>query len=128
MSKPVMQGIELKEVEVADKGLAVHADERLIIRGGKPLSGTVQIAGAKNSVLKMMAAAILSSDVCVLKNVPDLTDVHMMAEVIRQLGAKVTVNGSEVTIDASSLTNFEASYELVSQFRASFVVLGPTAC
>jgi UDP-N-acetylglucosamine 1-carboxyvinyltransferase len=125
MSKPVMQKVESKELEIADKGQTVEAEDRLIIRGGKPLSGSVKIAGAKNSVLKMMAAAILSGDVCVLKNVPDLTDVHMMAEVIRQLGAKVTVADNEVTIDATNLTNFEASYELVSQFRASFVVLGP---
>jgi len=125
MYKPVMQEVEPKKVEIIDKVQTVDADERLIIRGGRPLSGSVKIAGAKNSVLKMMAAAILSNDVCVLKNVPDLTDVHMMAEVIRQLGAKVTIAGNEVTIDATNLNNFEASYELVSQFRASFVVLGP---
>jgi UDP-N-acetylglucosamine 1-carboxyvinyltransferase len=116
---------EIKTKKTVEAALVPQVDERLIIRGGKQLSGTVRIAGAKNSVLKMMAAAILSNDVCVLKNVPDLTDVHMMAEVIRQLGAKVTIDGNEVTIDSSNLTNFEASYELVSQFRASFVVLGP---
>src|ERR1700722_19505749 len=110
MSKPVISEIETKNA--ADNTLLSVADQRLIIRGGKPLSGTVKVAGAKNSVLKMMAAAILSNDVCVLKNVPDLTDVHMMAEVIRQLGAKVTIGNNEVTIDSSSLTNFEASYEL----------------
>jgi UDP-N-acetylglucosamine 1-carboxyvinyltransferase len=125
MSQPIMPGIESKKVEAADIGLASQADERLIIRGGKPLTGTVKIAGAKNSVLKIMAATILTQDVCVLKNVPDLSDVHMMAEVIRQLGAKVTIADNEVTIDASNITDFEASYELVSQFRASFVVLGP---
>ncbi len=124
MLKPAAPGIESKK-ETTDKQLSAQADERLIIRGGKPLSGTVRIAGAKNSALKIMAAAILAEDVCVLKNVPDLTDVHMMAEVIRQLGAKVTISGNEVTIDARNITDFEASYELVSQFRASFVVLGP---
>ncbi len=112
-------------VESPDKVLAPVSSERMIIRGGKPLNGTVKIAGAKNAVLKMMAAALLTRDVCVLRNVPDLTDVHMMAEVIRYLGAKVTVSGAEVTIDASNLTEFEAPYELVSQFRAAFVVLGP---
>ena len=114
MSKPVMQKVDPKKLESTDKVLVPQSDERLIIRGGKPLFGTVKIAGAKNSVLKIMAAAILTRDVCVIRNVPDLTDVHMMAEVIRQLGAKVTVSGNEVTIDAANISDFEASYELLA--------------
>lgn len=100
-------------------------EQRIIIRGGKPLNGHARIFGAKNAVLKMMAACLLAKDVSVLKNVPNLTDVHMMAEVLRHLGAKVTIDNNEVTIDATNLTEFEAPYELVSQLRASFVVLGP---
>lgn len=102
-----------------------ESEERIIIRGGKPLNGEVRISGAKNSVLKMMAAALLAPGVSVLRNVPNLTDVHMMADVIRTLGAKVTVGKDEVIIDATDVTDFEAPYELVSQLRASFVVLGP---
>ncbi len=102
-----------------------ESEERIIIRGGKPLNGEVKISGAKNSVLKMMAAALLAPGVSVLRNVPNLTDVHMMADVIRTLGAKVTVGTDEVIIDATDVTDFEAPYELVSQLRASFVVLGP---
>jgi UDP-N-acetylglucosamine 1-carboxyvinyltransferase len=100
-------------------------EQRIIVRGGKPLSGTVRVGGAKNAVLKMMAAALLTNDVTVIRNVPDLTDVHMMADIIRYVGAKVTINGSELSIDARNITDHEAPYELVSQLRASFVVLGP---
>src|SRR5262245_32543254 len=97
------------------------SDERIIIRGGRQLHGTVRISGAKNAVLKMMAGALLTKDVSVLRNVPELTDVHMMAEIIRHLGAKVQVNKNEVIIDARDVNELDAPYELVSQLRASFV-------
>ena len=102
-----------------------ESEERIIIHGGKPLNGTVRIGGAKNAVLKMMAAALLAKDVSVIRNVPNLTDVQMMGEVIKYLGAKVTCNKGEVIIDARDIKDVEAPYELVSQLRASFVVLGP---
>lgn len=90
-----------------------------------PLFGQVRVEGAKNAVLKMMAAALLTKDTTVLRNVPNLTDVHMMADVLRHLGAKVEVTQGQVTIDAKDVNDFEAPYELVSHLRASFVVLGP---
>jgi UDP-N-acetylglucosamine 1-carboxyvinyltransferase len=102
-----------------------EAEERILIRGGKPLKGTVRVGGAKNSVLKMMAAALLSEHDCILRNVPNLTDVHMMADVLRHLGAVVEVGNGEVKINARDVNDYEAPYELVSQLRASFVVLGP---
>ena len=85
----------------------------------------LKCSGLKNAVLKMMAIALLAKDITVLRNVPNLTDVHMMAEVLRYLGAKVEITDGEVAIDARNLTEIEAPYELVSQLRASFVVLGP---
>jgi UDP-N-acetylglucosamine 1-carboxyvinyltransferase len=100
-------------------------EQKIIIRGGIPLRGNVRVEGAKNAVLKMMAAALLCKDTTVLRNVPDLTDVSVMADVIRYLGAKVTVGKGEVVIDARNINDVEAPYELVSQLRASFVVLGP---
>src|SRR5262249_21990584 len=112
-------------IDHSAKSTHAESEERIIIRGGKALNGTVKVAGAKKSALKMMAAALLAEDVSIIRNVPDLTDVHMMASVIRHLGAKVTITRNEVIIDARHLTDFEAPYELVSQFRASFVVLGP---
>lgn len=108
-----------------EQQVAAEPGEVMIIRGGAQLNGSVRISGAKNAVLKMMAAALLAPDVTVLRNVPDLTDVHTMAEVIRHLGAKVTMSKGEVTIDASNIHELDAPYELVSKLRASFQVLGP---
>lgn len=100
-------------------------EPRIIIRGGKPLNGEVRIHGAKNAVLKMMAGALIAKDVTVLKNVPNLTDLHTMAALLRHLGAKVEIGEGEVTIDATNITDTEAPYELVTRLRASFCVLGP---
>ena len=100
--------------------------ERFYIKGGTPLKGEVCIGGAKNSVLKLMAAAILAKGESKIYNVPDLTDVEIMLSVIAQLGAKTSYNKEEksLTIDATDITNITASYELVSKMRASFIVLG----
>ena len=114
-----------QQLETPEKITSNSTGEHIIIRGGRPLEGTVTISGAKNAVLKMMAGALLVNDITILKNVPNLTDVHMMAEVIKYVGAKVEIANNEVIIDARNLTEFEAPYELVSQLRASFVVLGP---
>jgi UDP-N-acetylglucosamine 1-carboxyvinyltransferase len=116
---------QISRVDPPAKQGPPEAEQRIIIRGGKPLYGNVRIEGAKNAVLKMMAAALLCKDITILRNVPNLTDVHMMANVIRHLGAKVEVTPGTVTIDSRELTDHEAPYELVSQLRASFVVLGP---
>ncbi len=104
---------------------APEEEERIIVRGGRALNGQVRVEGAKNAVLKMMAAALLAPDVSVLRNVPDLTDVHVMGDVLRVLGAKVKFSKGELEIDARHVTEWEAPYELVSQLRASVVVLGP---
>ena len=100
--------------------------EKFYIKGGTPLKGEVSIGGAKNSVLKLMAAALLAKGETKIYNVPDLTDVEIMLSVIAQLGAKTTYDKTEksVTIDATDLTSITAKYELVSKMRASFIVLG----
>ncbi len=100
--------------------------EKFYIKGGTPLRGEVSIGGAKNSVLKLMAAALLAKGETKIYNVPDLTDVEIMLSVIAQLGAKTYYDKNEksVTIDASELTSITAKYELVSKMRASFIVLG----
>jgi len=100
--------------------------EKYIVSGGNQLRGEVSIGGAKNSVLKLMAAAILVKGETKIYNVPELTDVDIMLEVIRGLGAKAESNREEksVTIDATNLTSITAKYELVSKMRASFVILG----
>ena len=98
----------------------------LLINGEKKLRGEVIIGGAKNAVLKLMAAALLVDGTSVLHNVPDLTDVGTMADVLRYTGAKVTWNKLErsIEIDASTVNNTTAPYDLVSQMRGSFIVAG----
>jgi UDP-N-acetylglucosamine 1-carboxyvinyltransferase len=116
---------DTNKLDPQPKATDAESEERIIIHGGKPLNGSVVIGGAKNAVLKMMAAALLSRGVSVLRNVPHLTDVYMMRKIIENCGAKVKFANNELEIDARTLTDFEAPYELVSQLRASFVVLGP---
>ncbi len=100
--------------------------EKLKIRGQRPLKGEVSIGGAKNAVLKLMAASLLNKGVCTIYNVPDLTDVNIMLNVLSQLGAKTTYDKKEkyVIIDSTNLDNVVAKYELVGKMRASFIVLG----
>ncbi len=100
--------------------------EKLIIKGQNPTKGEVSISGAKNSVLKLMAASLLCKDTCVIYNVPCLSDVEIMLEVLSELGAKCIYDKElkKVEIDSSNLTNCTASKEFVSKMRASFCVLG----
>ena len=103
-----------------------NSDDKYIITGGTPLKGEVSIGGAKNAVLKLTAAAILAKGETVIHNVPDLTDVEIMLNVIEQLGTKTHYDkiNKTVTIDATDITNVTAKYELVSKMRASFIILG----
>ena len=100
--------------------------DKIIINGGRELTGEISIGGAKNAVLKIMAAAILVDDICEIHNVPELTDVKTMIEVINHLGIKTKYKpeNSSLIINAKHITNYEACYELVSKMRASFIVLG----
>jgi UDP-N-acetylglucosamine 1-carboxyvinyltransferase len=102
----------------------VLTSDKLIIQGGLPLTGKVTVSGAKNSVLKLMGAALLTPHQVELHNVPNLSDVKVMTEVLRHLGTNVSHHGNVMTIDASHLHCTEAPYELVSKMRASFIVLG----
>ncbi len=103
-----------------------NSDDKYIITGGTPLKGEVSIGGAKNAVLKLMAAAILAKGETLIHNVPDLTDVEIMLNVIEQLGTKTHYDkiNKTVTIDATDITSVTAKYELVSKMRASFIILG----
>ena len=96
------------------------------IQGGNQLKGEVLIGGAKNSVLKLMASAVLAKGETKIYNVPELTDVGIMLEVINGLGVKTYHNKEEksVTIDATDITSITAQYEYVSKMRASFIILG----
>lgn len=100
--------------------------DKFIVTGGTPLRGEVSIGGAKNAVLKLMAAAVLAKGETLIHNVPDLTDVEIMLNVIEQLGTKTRYDkqNKTVTIDATDITSITAKYELVSKMRASFIILG----
>ncbi|MDO9556501.1 MAG: UDP-N-acetylglucosamine 1-carboxyvinyltransferase [Coriobacteriia bacterium] len=95
------------------------------IAGGRPLTGAVRVEGAKNSALKLMAAALLAPGVSRVTNVPDIADVAVMAQVVEGLGARVEHRDHEVLVDATDITSYETPYDLVAQMRASVVVLGP---
>jgi len=99
--------------------------EAIIVRGGSPISGEIRVEGAKNSALKLMAAALMAPGITHLSNVPDIADVDIMSQVLRALGAHVTRQGHSLSIDATELTGHEAPYEFVAQMRASTAVLGP---
>lgn len=100
--------------------------EKLIISGGNRLQGTVRIDGAKNSALSIMAACLLTKDACILRNIPRLTDVDIMADVIRKLGVKVEwEEDNNLYINSDNFNNYEAPYELVKMMRASILVMGP---
>ncbi len=100
--------------------------DRIIVRRSGPLEGRVQINGAKNSVLKLMAATVLAPGTYRLTNVPGITDVHIMADVLRAIGLTVTEPADgELEIVRPDEIVPEAPYELVEQMRASIVVLGP---
>ncbi|PEK15895.1 UDP-N-acetylglucosamine 1-carboxyvinyltransferase [Bacillus toyonensis] len=100
--------------------------EKIIVRGGKRLNGTVRVEGAKNAVLPIIAAALLASDgKNVLSEVPVLSDVYTINEVLRHLNAEVVFENNQVTIDASKKLNIEAPFEYVRKMRASVQVMGP---
>jgi len=99
--------------------------EKLIVRGGRPLKGKVTVSGSKNASLPILAAALLTDELCVLEGVPPLRDVHTMIRILRNLGVKVVQEGQRITLDPSGYQGTEAPYKLVSTMRASFCVLGP---
>ena len=99
--------------------------DKIVVVGGKRLSGVVEINGAKNAALPMMAASILTPEQSTLLNVPHLKDVSTFSDVLRVLGARVEREKDALHIDTSSIHHMEAPYELVRTMRASIYVLGP---
>ncbi|VEF46483.1 UDP-N-acetylglucosamine 1-carboxyvinyltransferase [Bacillus freudenreichii] len=100
--------------------------EKIIVRGGKRLSGTVKVEGAKNAVLPVIAASLLASEgKSVIREVPTLSDVYTIGEVLRHLNTEVTFENKTVYVDASKELNIEAPFEYVRKMRASVLVMGP---
>ena len=106
--------------------------DRILIRGGNRLTGTLPISGAKNSALTLMPCALLTDEPVTLRNLPRLADVDSFGHLLNQLGASTQVEGSRpedfgrvMTIKAAKLTSTEAPYDIVRKMRASILVLGP---
>jgi UDP-N-acetylglucosamine 1-carboxyvinyltransferase len=100
--------------------------EKLLIKGGNPLSGTIKCSGAKNAALPMIAATILCKESVVLRNLPFLQDITTMFELLGSMGAQIILNEDmDFTISSNKLSVTEARYELVKTMRASILVLGP---
>ena len=101
------------------------SNEVIVVQGPCQISGTVHVSGAKNSALKLMAASILGQGVSVIHNIPTISDIAVMSDVLSRLGADVERDGHTFTIDTTDVDSFETPYELVSKMRASISVLGP---
>ena len=100
--------------------------EKLLIKGGKSLSGKISCSGAKNAALPMIAATILCDDKVVLKNLPYLQDITTMFELLGSMGSEILLDENmNFTISSANLKDIEARYELVKTMRASILVLGP---
>ena len=98
--------------------------DSLLIKGGIPLHGEVEISGAKNAVLPIMAATLLTREPCIIRRVPDLSDVQFMAKILASLGAKVSMAGGTVTVRAAKLKPV-GNYNLIRKMRGSICILGP---
>ena len=98
--------------------------ESLLIKGGVPLHGEVQISGAKNAALPIMAATLLTSEPCVLRRVPDLSDVKFMGQILESLGAQVKFEGDTVRVQAAKIKGV-ADYDLIRKMRGSICIMGP---
>lgn len=108
--------------------------DKIVIRGGNPLNGTIPIGGAKNAALPLMAAALLSEEPLRLSNLPHLADISTMAHLLGDMGVSIAMEGDApgggnmgkvFALNASGLKSTEAPYDLVRRMRASVLVLGP---
>ncbi len=112
-----------------EAGRGAHDEQRIraTIVGGHPLRGSYRTPGAKNVVLPMMAACLLTDETCLIQNVPIISDVLVMADLLRQLGAEVEVDADArtVTVTAAAVRSSEPNPDLVRRMRASFQVVGP---
>ncbi len=99
--------------------------ERLLVYGPTRLEGKVRVSGAKNATLPIMAASLLTDEVCRIEEAPKLRDTETMARLLTELGSKVVMGDGSITIEAKDIKTLKAPYNLVKQMRASFLVLGP---
>jgi UDP-N-acetylglucosamine 1-carboxyvinyltransferase len=117
--------INLSSNLTPNQSLSETTSPVLEIWGQAPLRGEVQISGAKNSALAIMAGALLCEDDCRLRNLPSLVDITRMSQLLASLGVRLQRNGDLLDLNASQIERSEAPYDIVSQMRASFDVIGP---
>jgi UDP-N-acetylglucosamine 1-carboxyvinyltransferase len=98
--------------------------DKILIHGGRPLSGSIKISGSKNSALPIVAATLLTREPCILHRVPDLSDLHYMLQILTHLGAQVERASGTVTVTAETVESV-APYDVVRKMRASVCVIGP---
>jgi UDP-N-acetylglucosamine 1-carboxyvinyltransferase len=98
--------------------------DRFLIKGGIPLHGEVMVSGAKNAALPIMAASLLTAEPCVIRRVPNLSDVHFMGQILASLGATVRLQGEELRLQAARIKGV-GDYELIRKMRGSICILGP---
>jgi len=98
---------------------------KIAVVGGRKLKGEVMIEGAKNAVLPILAATVLNSGINVIKNCPKLRDVDIMLEILRKLGCLVSVEGSTIIVDSSTLNSTEVPEDLAAEMRSSIIFMGP---
>ena len=99
--------------------------DNLIVEGGHRLEGTVEVSGAKNAALPVLAATVLTKEKSVIRNVPHVSDILTMVKILKALGAKVNHAADTVEVDPSGITNPFLTYKLVSTMRGSICFLGP---
>ena len=99
--------------------------DRLIIKGGANLTGAISIKGSKNSALPIMVSALLSENTLKLQNIPKLDDIKNMSKLLRNYGAIIKFNGSNLEINCKNIVNRHADYDIVRKMRASILILGP---
>ncbi len=98
--------------------------DKILVHGGQRLSGSIKVSGSKNSVLPILAATLLTKETCVIRKVPDLSDIHFMLQILAGLGASVE-RASGTVITTAEKIGTDAPYEIVRKMRASVCVLGP---
>jgi UDP-N-acetylglucosamine 1-carboxyvinyltransferase len=98
---------------------------KFVVTGGRELEGKVDVSGAKNAILPIIAASLLTSDKIILEEAPDLLDVQVMGQVIESLGGKVKRKNKKLHIENRDIENIEAPYDLISKMRASIFIMGP---
>lgn len=100
--------------------------EKILVKKSGKLNGKVKVNGSKNSILPILAASLLSSEKCIIHDIPDLRDVHVMCELLSSLGANVNkIDKNTIEITSTDIDKYEAPYELITKMRASFLIMGP---